>query len=228
MTTIKNTALLLALAIPCNAAISFTLPGNSESAAWTGLTSANYPFSAGFPSFPTSTNPWPSALTPDSGSVLGGSFNKVSGGGYFASSSIYDAGTPGTFRITDLASIVNLDTVVFQADLGSVLGSAPLLSYNGGTQNLAADFSTTSTGSFVTGFGGPPSPTTNHAWQWDLSGVPAPVTEFAIQWTTAPHGTIYRLDLAAGDSFSQVIPEPSAALLAALSITLAASRRRRA
>lgn len=224
----KNTSLLLALTVPCHAAISFSLPGNSESAAWNGLNNANYTSAAGFPSFPTATNLWPSSLTPDSGSTLGGSFNKVSGGGYFATASLYDAGTPGTFRITDLASVANLQTVVFQADLGSVLEGAPVLSFNGGTQGLAAGFTATSAGNFSGGFGGSPAPTTNHAWQWDLSGVSGPITEFAIGWTTAPHGTIYRLDLAAGDSFTQVIPEPSTALLGLATLTLATFRRRRA
>ena len=224
----KHTAVFFALAIPCNAAISFSLPGNSESAAWSGLNSSNYPSSAGYPSYPTATNPWPSALAPDSGATFGGNFNKASGGGYFASTSIYDAGTPGTFRITDMASIGNLETVVFQADLGSVLGAAPVLSYNGGSQNLDADFTATSAGNFFGGFGGTPEPTTNFAWQWDLSGVPVAITEYSIEWTTNPHGTIYQLDLTAGDSFTRVVPEPSAPLLAALSLTLAAFGRRRA
>lgn len=224
----KHTAILFALAIPCQAAISFSLPGSSESAAWSGLNSTNYNSSEGFPSHPTATNTWPSALTPDTGATLGGSLNKISGGGYFASASLYDAGTPGTFQITDLASVAGLETVIFQADLGSVLGAVPVLSYNGGSQALAADFTGTSTGNFAGGFGGPPSPTTNYAWQWDLSGVSGSITEFAIEWTTNPHGTIYQLDIAAGDSFAQVVPEPTTSLLAALSLTLVAFRRRRA
>ncbi|MCX8240174.1 MAG: PEP-CTERM sorting domain-containing protein [Akkermansiaceae bacterium] len=224
----KHTAILFALAIPCQAAISFSLPGNSESAAWSGLNNTNYLSTAGFPSYPTATDSWPSALTPDTGATLGGSLNKISGGGYFASASLYDAGTPGTFQITDLASLAGLETVVFQADLGSSLGAVPLLSYNGGSQALTADFTGISTGIFSSGFGGPPSPTTNHAWQWDLSGVSGSITGFAIEWTTNPHGTIYQLDLVAGDSFTQVVPEPTTSLLAALSLTLAAFRRRRA
>lgn len=224
----KHTTILLALAIPCHAAISVSLPGNSESAVWSGLNSSNYTSGAGFPGYTTATNAWPSALTPDSGATLGGNFEKISGGGYFASTSLYDSGTPGTFRITDLSSLANLETVIFQADLGSALGGAPVLSYNGGTQSLAADFVGTSTGNFLGGFGGPPEPTTNYAWQWNLSGVSGSITEFAIDWTTNPHGTIYQLDLAAGDSFTQVVPEPAVPLLSALSLTLFVLRRRRA
>ncbi|MFD2255160.1 hypothetical protein ACFSSA_00600 [Luteolibacter algae] len=222
----KFHVLLLALSSPLHAAISFTLPGNSESAAWTGLNATNYTSASGYPSYPTATNPWPAAIDPDSGSTANGSFNKVSGGGYFASSSLYDAGTPGTFSISGTTSL-NPETIIFQADLGSAFGSDPVLSFNGGAQSIAASHTGTSTGNFSGGFGGPPVPSTNYAWQWDLSSAPENISSYTIEWTTAPHGTIYQLDLAVADSFTQVVPEPAAPLLALLSFSLLSFKRRR-
>lgn len=224
----KTILTALALAIPCQAAISFSLPGSSETALWTSFNSSNYTSAAGFPSHPTATNPWPNALTPDSESILDSSFNKISGGGYFASSSLYDAGTPGTFKAISPTALAGLETVIFQADVGSLLTVPPILSYNGGTQLLSPDFSTNMDGEYLTGFGGPPSPTTNQAWQWDLSGVSESITEYSIEWSTNPHGTIYELNLAEGNSFAQVIPEPSLPILCLISLTFAALRRRRA
>jgi hypothetical protein len=223
----KTILTALALTLPCHAAVSFTLPGSSESAAWTGLKGSNYTSAAGFPSYPTATNPWPNALTPDSVSMLDSEFNKVSGGGYFASSSIYDSGIPGTFRMTSLTAIANLETVVMQADVGALLGGAPVLSYNGGTQQLVADFSGNSAGNFVANnFDGSTTPSTNQAWQWDLSGLGETITEYSVEWSTAAHGTIYEVNLAEGNSFAQVVPEPSLTLLALLSSSLLFRRRR--
>jgi hypothetical protein len=222
----KNTfALLVLAAAQSHAAITFTLPGNPESAAWTGLNNVNYPAASGWNSFGTNTQPFQAALSPDSGSTLGGAFNKLSGGGYFASTSIYNFGVPGAFHITDSSPLAGLETVVFQVDLGSALGAVPVLNYNGGSQTLAPDFQATAPGDFISGFGGPPAPTTNHAWQWDLSALGA--TSYEIRFTTIEHGTIFRLDLAAGDSFAQVIPEPSSLLLCAVG-AIAFTRRRRA
>lgn len=225
MKTILATA---ALALPCHAAISFSLPGNSNHAAWTNLNNTNHTSAAGFPSFFTSTNPWPLALTPDAGATLDSEFAKISGGGYFATSSLYDAGTPGTFKVSSLTAMANLETVVFQADVGSLLGGAPLLSYNEGGQDLPADFIANGTGDYLSGFGDPLTPTTNQVWQWDLSGAGEPITEYSIEWSTAPHGTVYELHLSEGDSFAQVVPEPSLPVLGLLSLSFAIFLRRRA
>jgi hypothetical protein len=223
-------AVLTALTIPCYAAITISLPGNSESALWTGLGNVKYPSSAGYNTFGTNSGPFNSnpalaLLAPDAGSTLGGTFTKASGGGYFASTSIYNFGVPGTLIVADTAALASLKTVVFQLDLGAPLAGAPTLSYNGGSQNLTPNNQTTSTGLFLSGFSGPPSPTTNYAWQWDLSAAGA--TSYAITFTTIPHGSIYRIDLAAGDTFAQVIPEPSSALLGGTALALTFFRRRR-
>ena len=231
MKTKLTLAASAALLIPCHAALTISLPGNSENAVWAGLNNINYPSSAGYNKFSTNTSVFNSTpalalLQPGSGSSLGGTFEKISGGGYFASSSIYNFGVPGTLKVSDLAAIAALKTVVFQLDMGSALDGVPVLNFNGGSQALAPNYSATSTGNFMSGFSGPPAATVNYAWQWDLSAVGA--TSYEIVFTTIAHGTFYQVDLAAGDSFAQVIPEPSAALFAVASLALTLSRRRRA
>ena len=223
-------ALFAALTLPCHAAISVSLPGNSEFAAWSGLNNAKYPSSGGYNTFgtntsPFNTNPSLAALGADAGSTINATFGKISGGGYFASTSIYNFGVPGTFVVSDPSPLSGLETVVFQMDLGSPLAGAPLLNFNGGSQALAPVFQTSSPGNFVSGFDGPPAPTTNHAWQWDLSAAGA--TSYEILFTTIGHGTIFQLDLAAGDGFAQAIPEPSATLFGFAALALTNLRRRR-
>ena len=223
----KPIYLLLVLSAPCFGAIAITLPGTSESARWTGLNSTNHTSAEGFPGYFTTTNPWPFAIPGDAGATSGATFNKVSGGGYFATASLYDAGTPGTFHLADAAPLSGLASLVFQADIGSAFAGSPLLSINGSGTSIAPDSSATSTGNFSGGFSGPPEPTTNHAWQWDLSAAGA-ITSYEIVWSTAPHGTIYQLDLAAGDSFVQAIPEPATGVLGLAALGLTFIRRRRA
>lgn len=230
MKTTTKLALFAALTAPCHAALTISLPGSSESAIWSGLNNVNYTAAGGYNTFGTNQSPFNSdpalaALIADAGSTLGGTFEKTSGGGYFASTSIYNFGVPGTFAVTDPSPLGSLETVVFQMDLGSPLNDTPVLNFNGGTQALAPDFQATSPGNFTFAFGGPPAPTTNHAWQWDISAAGA--TSYEIVFTTFEHGTIFQLDLAAGDTFTQVIPEPSTSLLGLAALTLTARRRRR-
>lgn len=223
-------SLFAALTLPCHAAISISLPGNSEVAVWSGLNNVKYPSSGGYNTFGTNSSPFhanPSlaALGADAGSTINATFGKISGGGYFASNSIYNFGAPGTFVVSDPSPVGGLETVVFQMDLGSPLAGAPLLNFNGGSQALVPAFQASSPGNFVSGFDGPPAPTTNYAWQWDLSA--AGVTSYEIVFTTIGHGTIFQLDLAAGDTFAQAIPETSTALLALAALGLTSFLRRR-
>lgn len=230
MKTTTKLAVFAALILPCQAAISLALPGNSENAVWSALNNIKYPSSAGYNTFGTNTSPFHSnptlaALDADTGSTITATFEKTSGGGYFASTSIYNFGIPGTFEVSDPSPLGGLETVIFQMDLGSPLAGTPMLNFNGGTQTLAPDFQTTSPGQFISGFGGPPAPTTNYAWQWDLSSAGA--TSYEILFTTIEHGTIFQLDLAAGDTFTQAIPEPSTTLLGLAALTLTTLHRRR-
>lgn len=221
---------LLALSAPAFAAINITLDGTTESAVWTGLNNTNYTVGMGFPTHGTSTNPWPNAIAANSGSSAGATFNKVSGSGYFASGSLYDAGLAGTFHLADSGPQASLATIVFQADLGGSFASGPVLNINGGTQGLVPDYFATSPGSYLFSFGGPPGPTTNVAWQWELSGFGGSINSYKIVWSSAnsAHLTQYQYNLATSDTFTQAIPEPSAGLLGVAALGLTLIRRRRA
>jgi hypothetical protein len=203
----KSIFTLFALAGPALGAVSFSLPGNSEFASW-ALSSTNHP---GFNTFRTAANPWTSTVSPDAGSasaVLG----KVSGSGYIGSAFLYTAAVTGVFSIQDSSPLANLATVIFQGRISDPLDSV-VLNYNGGNQALAAGFSLVVPG----------SPYPERAWQWDLSGVPG-ITSYEIIYSG--HYAATSLAVTAGNSFAQVIPEPSSALLGLTALTLTLIRRR--
>ncbi len=104
----KSIFTLFALAGSALGAVSFNLPGDSESASW-ALSSTNHP---GFNTFRTAANPWTSTVSPDAGSasaVLG----KVSGSGYIGSEFLYTAAVTGVFSIQDTSPLANLAIVIF-------------------------------------------------------------------------------------------------------------------
>lgn len=204
----KSLFYLLALAGPAFSAISISLPGNSESASWT-LTSAVHP---GFNSFGTAANPWASAVSPDAGTA-GVVLNKTSGSGYIGGTFLYTASVVGSFSVTDSTPLGSLKTVVFQGGISDPFDSI-VLNYNGGTQALPAIFSAVVTG----------APYPDRAWQWDLSAVPA-ISSYEI--LISGHFAATSISVTAGDSFAQVIPEPSACLLGITAFGLTFIRRRR-
>ena len=213
-----------------HAAIVVSLPGNTETSSWKHLDNSNPYWAANaYPTAFPGTAPWPAAVAANgSGSQGSAMLMKVSGNGYFSGSSIYDAGGAGTFSLFDDSPVSNLANLVFQIDAGTSIGIPPTLNYNGGSQALAPDHSAQTDGSHLTfNFStGQSFPTLNQAWQWDLTGLG--VTSYQITWGSTPdnHLTQYEFNLAAGDTFVQVIPEPSTALLAWL-IPSALFRRRR-
>lgn len=218
----------VAVTVTAHAAIDISLPGNSEQAAWINLNSTNYPGAGGSSSYFTPTDAWPAPIAGNGGSTSSAAFAKVSGAGYFASGSVYDAGQPGVFSLSDDTPLVDLATIVFQIDAGAPVGVGPVLNYNGGAQALAANYFASVTGNYIAnGFSGPYA-TTNYAWQWDLGAI-AGITSYEIVWGSVAndHLSMFDLNVSAGDSFVQVVPEPSAAVLASLA-SLALFRRRRA
>lgn len=195
-------ALLGLIGTTAQGAMNVVLPGSTEEAVWVDLNNINYAPGDGFNTFGTNTAGWPTPITADAGSAT---FDKLAGtGGYPASASIYTFTTPGTFFVSDSAPLAGLETIVFQMDVASTVEAGPVLSYNGGSQELVADFTATAVGDFV----GMSDPTNIYAYQWDLSGLGA-IAEYTIEWTTGEHGGIYRLQINSGDSFAQAIPEPS-------------------
>lgn len=223
------TFLLLATA-SAHAAITLNLPGNTETSGWNELNNSNpYWTTNGYTTSYPGVAPWPAPIAPNmAGSQGGAVFSKLSGNGYFAGSSIYDGGGAGTYSVSDNDPIAALATVVFQLDVGTTVGVTPVLHYNGGSQALAPSFATVVDGDYSTFdfTSGQSFPTENHAWQWDLTGLG--VTSYEIVWGSVPnnHLTQYELNLTTGDSFAQVVPEPSALLLSLGGLALAFRRRR--
>jgi hypothetical protein len=214
-----------------HAAISISLPGNSETSGWNNLANSNSYWSAnGYPTSYPGATAWPAPVAANmAGSTGSAVLMKKSGNGYFSGSSLYDAGGAGTFSISDASPLDSLATIIFQIDAGTIIGVLPVLSYNGGSQALAPDYFTQVDGGYLT-FNfttGESFPTQNRAWQWDLTGLG--VTSYEITWGSVAnnHLTQYEFDLTTGDSFVQAIPEPASAVMISL-VSLALFRRRRA
>lgn len=220
------------IATPAQAVLVINLPGSSDYEGWSGLTTANNP---GYGSFPGAA-PWPAPIDPnEAGSAGGADFNKVSGNGFPAGSSIYSPFTQSVYVVgnTLSPSAFDIETLVFQIDMGPGEGgffnALPTLSFNGGSQGLGADFSLATEGDFP--FVNPIDPqqagtTTLHAFQWDLSGL-GNISTYSVEWQVQPHAQIYALQADTGSSFAQVIPEPSALALGGLVFTGWLVNRRR-
>ncbi|MEM1158872.1 MAG: PEP-CTERM sorting domain-containing protein [Verrucomicrobiota bacterium] len=218
------------------ALIQPNLSGSVSYDGWVDMTITNYDQSDFGGSFP-GASPWVAPLAANQLNSSGATFNKVSGLGYVATVSVYSPFSPTPYEITSTTLTYDVDTVIFQIDTGPGTGnlwftSVPTLSYNGGTQQLAADFTNTSAGSYpftnpvdVTQTG----TTTIFQYQWDLSTI-SNVNDYTINYTTAPHSQNYEMQLDSGDTFVQVVPEPGTAGLlgAALFILTALRRFRRA
>lgn len=151
--------------------------------------------------------------------------------GYQAGAGLYSYSTDYSATVTQ-ASIFNVHTVIFQADLAPnpdfplPFSGGPLLSFNGGTQNLAASyFQILGTESRMTSFG--PQTYSGAAWQWDLSGLGETINSVSVRQPFSVHTTVAGLRIDSGSSFVQMIPEPSSALLASLAAVALACRRRR-
>ena len=255
----RSSAILLAIAIlsiQVNSATAqattpdpqaISLSGNTSYNGWNNLTSAHYP---GFPSFP-GTGAWPHAIVANTTGSGDATFNKIAngngGGAEPAGESIYNGGFSAdpnvqgaTFAVSDATPVTDLQTVVFQLDIGQAFGydlwnnSAPTLTYttSAGTFTETAAFSSTlvkfDTGESVDmpiGPGGADEPVeifqNLYAYQWDLSNVTDPITSFSIDYTAVEHSQIYAMqldesDLFTGAAFPLSVPEPSTYVLLAL------------
>ncbi|WP_269538721.1 PEP-CTERM sorting domain-containing protein [Cerasicoccus fimbriatus] len=192
----------LGAATAATAALDINLPGNSTQSVWSDMNSSTLTVGEGYNNFGTNTAGWSTPVSPNSGTAT---FDKVAGtGGYPGTDSIYNFDTPGSFFITENSPLANLETVVFQSDAVGGMMVAPTLSYNGGSQALAA------INTFVVGgdFSGMGSNSTIFGYQWDLSGIVDPISDFTINWTSVVHNGNYEMQLNQGDTF-QVVPEPS-------------------
>lgn len=203
------TLAILVSASSALATLNITLPGISNEQTWTDMTSENH---AGYPSFGNPTGNWPSPIAADSGTAT---FDKVDGtSGFPAGASIYNFIGSGSYTLSESSPLADLQTIVFQTDtiLDTPFTSAPSLSFNGGSQNLIADFTATTVGEFNSD-----GQSTIFLYQWDLTDILGTITDFEINYTSAPHSSNFAMQLNQGDTFVQVVPEPRTyALMAGL------------
>src|SRR5262249_10549039 len=151
---------------------------------------------------------------------------KSGGYGYVASSSIHQGassfteGAGGNFE-TDSTFLSGAKTVLFQIDIGRVnnftfyQNAFPVLSFGSieVQPTYSALISRVDTGVVM----GVQSYRDQWAFQWDLSsydlsGTPA----FEVSWTGEKNAGIYALQLNQGNSFTEVVPEPSTWILLGL------------
>jgi len=171
-----------------------------------------------------------------------------SGGGAFpSSSSLYFGGMSdarnnynGTLAVIDTTPVSGLANVVFQIQIGEIWGydfwdgdgdgasDLPLLSYNGGAQNLPATYAAIThqiqNDTYDTPTGEEPVYINTHLLQWDLSSVAEPITEFSISFSGVQHAQVYAMRLDQSDTFS-VVPEPAALGLCGIGMLLLRRRR---
>ena len=214
------------------APIPIALSGNTQNDGWTNpaLTAAANP---GYGSFPGS-GAWPAPIQSNVGgdAYLSKVSNGTGGGPYPASGSIYFGGfsgdanvNGGTLSVTDATPLANLQTVVFQIEIGEAStydfynGVLPTLSYNGGTQFLTADYVSLSqvfNGTVEMPTGTEPIYINTYALQWDLSGISETISTFSISFSGVQHSQVYSMQLDQSDTMTQAVPEPSTYALMAL------------
>ena len=201
----------LLFSTPLHAAVitQMTLPGSQDTTVWNSLGRGNVGMA-------------PAAGT---GAVA------VQAPGYQAGVGLYSYSTDYSATITQ-ASSFDMQTVIFQADLAPnpefplPFSGGPLLSFNGGAQNLAASyFQILGTEIRNTSFG--LQTYSGAAWQWDLSGLGETINSVSVRQPFSVHTTVAGLRIDSGSSFLQAVPEPSSAILASLAAVAIACRRRR-
>ncbi len=212
-----SSILLLTLALPAAAAVSFTLPGVTEQAVWTGLYNGNYAPTS------TTTTPW-GPIAADVASGSSATFSKTAGPAYFYGNGIYGWHTAGSsYLFEDTVPISNIETLVLQFRANQAPLSFSLSLNNGAHVLTSPDFS------LVTGlddeFAGD-----DYALQWDLRGY-GPIDSYELTFDVPSSTVFYHslpITIDTGNSFAQVIPEPASAMLGSLAAALFTLRRRKA
>lgn len=222
--------------------------GNSSFDGWVNLNSANF---SGYGSFPGSSA-WPAPIGSNASSSGDAELSRVAGsptggGPFLSSGSIYFgnfAQVPnalgGTLRVSDPTPLANLKTLIFQIQIGEVLGydffrptGAPALKVNGGASALNPLFSGVldrfQSGVFTSPATGVDEPVYVNTWgyQWDISSF-GPVTSFTIDFSGVTHSQVYALQLDQSSALfpAALIPEPGTASLILMAAVLALVRRR--
>jgi len=223
--------------------------GNSSFDGWVNLNSANFPGYGG--SFP-GNSPWPGPIGSNASGSADSELTRVSGsptggGPFLSSSSIYFgnfAQIPnalgGTLRVADPTPLTDLKTLVFQIQIGEVLGfdfynpsGSPSLKVNGGASAVNPLFSGVvdrfQSGTFTSPATGLNEPVYVNTWgyQWDISSFGS-VASFTIDFSGVTHSQVYALQLDQSSVLfsAALIPEPGTASLILMGAVLVLVRRR--
>ena len=211
--------------------VNFSGGGSTNYSAWSNLNSFNYP---GYGSFP-GNSPWPAPIKATQGST-NSTLNRVTGsptggGPFLATDSIYFGSFTqvtnalgGTLRLSNNLSLTNLKTLVFQIQIGEVMGydffepsGLPKLTING----LAGSSVNATFTNLVNRFqnGTFPSPETGEdepvwintlAYQYNITNASS-ITNYSIDFSAVTHSQVYALrwDGTTALQNTAVIPEPS-------------------
>ena len=153
----------------------------------------------------------------------------VNSPGFQASIGFYSFSTDYSFVTSANYGGSDVGNVVFQVDWSpnpDLPVVAPTLSYNGGTQNIAATFSAINGSEARNTFMGSMN-FSGYAWQWDLSGIADNITSVSIFSPVSVHTSVMGAELQMSDSFVQVVPEPTAGTLIVAALGGLLLRRRR-
>ncbi|MDX9912178.1 MAG: hypothetical protein RBS39_10130 [Phycisphaerales bacterium] len=215
--------------VPGEALVNPSITGNTQYDGWIGLTSGNYPGYGAFPgsaawpapigSNRTLANTFNSAEPGDAGLIKLG--NGTGGGPYPAGQGIYFGGfsaeinnNGGTLAVTDSTPVADLRNVIFQVQIGEAWTfdffnhEMPTLSFNGGSQQLAATTSLTLEQFYNGTVDMPTGPEdvfiNTYLLQWDLSGIAMPITDFSVSFTGVQHAQLYGLQLNQSDVYTRI------------------------
>jgi len=153
----------------------------------------------------------------------------VNSPGFQASIGLYSFSADYSIETASALFAGDIKNVVFQLDWSpnpDLPLVAPTLSYNNGTQNIAATFSAINGSEPRNTFMGSMS-FSGYAWQWDLSGISDDITSVSIFSPVSVHTSVMGAELQLGDTFVQVVPEPAAGTLIVAALGGLWLRRRR-
>lgn len=145
------------------------------------------------------------------------------GAGFYSYRTAYSTTVAQTSSFDINSVIIQLDEAVNAAYPMPTGG--PLLSFNGGSQNITAGyFATVGLETRTTVMGD--QSYTGDAWQWDLSAYGDDIRSVSIVVPLSVHTSVAAIRVDSAGIYTQAIPEPSAVTLCGLAGLLAFCRRR--